>query len=192
MSRVWQSMRRHGKALGILIAVLGFFGLAVVGPLVGAFVDQRDERDQYLKLLADYKSAIGNRAGLEAELAQLQQQGRSASGLVEGNSPALAAARLQNDIRTIVESNGGQVRSTQNLPASSINAFEKVDVACDLSIPMSRLKDIVYQLETHTPYLFIDKIDIRMPENWQPADENAAAPNLEVRWVVSGYRWVGS
>lgn len=182
----------HVRALGILAAVVGVIWFTVFHPLVSTFEDQREARDQSLRLLSAYKTALAIRPSLETSLSQLQQQGRSASGLVEGNSPALAAARLQNDIRTIVESSGGEVRSTQNLPVSNTNSFEKIDIGCDLSVPMSRLKDIVYQIETHTPYLFIDKVDIRMPENWQSADENMPAPKLEIRWVVSGYRWVGS
>lgn len=191
MTEFLRRLSGHWRAVGILALLIVFTWFAVVDPVVVAFDDQHEQRDRSLRLISAYKNIVESRPTLEAELATLEQQRRSASGLIEGDSAALAAARLQNEIRTIVERHGGEIRSTQNLPVSTDSSFEKIDIGCDLSIPMTGLKSVIYQIETHTPYLFIDKVDIRMPENWQPADENAIAPKLEVRWVVSGYRWVG-
>lgn len=180
------------RALGILVTLFVLIWVVFIGPIVTALEDQSQDLEQSLRLLSGYKNALESRPRLEADLTRFRLQGRSASGLIDGNSSALAAARLQSDIRMLVEQNGGEIRSTQNLPVSSVGSFEKVDIGCDFSIPMGHLKDLVYKIEALTPYIFIDKVDIRMPENWQPANENAIAPKLEVRWVVSGYRWAGS
>lgn len=184
--------RRRGQvlALAILFALAAILRFALIGPVWSAFGDQADAIATSENALMRYRAAIGRRAVTEATLRELQQQGAAVSGILEGASTALAAARLQNDLRSIVEANGGEIRTMSNRPPSTEADFEKVAIECDLTLPMNHLKSLTYQIETHTPYLFVDNADIRMPENWQL--QGGVAPRLEIRWVVSGYRWAGS
>lgn len=186
------SLRSRLLAIGILAACLTIAWVILCAPILSRWQDQQEELERSTRLLSAYRTARASRPALEEKLRQLQQQGASTAGLVEGTSAALAAAKLQSDLRSIVEANAGQVRSTQNLPSVTKDDFEKVSIGSDFSIPMGHLKALVYQIETHSPFLFIDKVEIRMPETWQPVDENTLPPSLEIRWVVSGYRWAGA
>ena len=107
MIKYFGNITAHWRAIGILVLLLALTWFAVLSPIAATFENQLQERDQSLRLLSAYKMAVASKAGLETELTRLRAQGQSTSGLVGGNSSALAAARLQSDIRMLVERNGG-------------------------------------------------------------------------------------
>jgi general secretion pathway protein M len=170
-------------AAGAIAAV--FFVLLPVGYL---FTAQHDDIKQSKELLAVYRAEIASRDRLEDELAGLRRREAAGGGLVSGTSAALAAADIQSRMKAMIERHGGRVRSVQNLPAAPVKGFEKVSVRYDLSITAGGLKGLLYQIETGTPYLFLDDIDLRMPEGWQEEGPQNAPPEMQVRWTVEGYR----
>jgi hypothetical protein len=108
---------------------------------------------------------------------------------VNSTSP-LAAANMQNEIRVIVSQASGEIRSSQNLPPAVTEGFEKIEIAYDIALPMNRVSQLIYQLETHTPYLFVDRVDLEAPQNASPRSENVV-PRIEAHWIIRGYRWKG-
>ncbi len=178
-------------ALGVLAAVFvaGFF--LVVQPVVDAFADQDAEIAQSKLLLAAYEARIASQPLVEERLAELRQREAASTGVISGSSAELAAANTQAIVKALIESEGGQVRSAQNLAPVSQDGFERIDVQYDVAVPMTRLKDTTYKLETNVPYLFLDGIDMRAPESWQAEGAPYDPPNLEIRWTVRAYRWVG-
>src|SRR5262245_52176230 len=136
------------------------FGLAVLLAAGGALaylvaISQNDAIEQTVERLAAYEATISTQSEFEAQLKSVQQQSASLAGLVTGGSAALAAASIQNDVRTIASQVGGEVRKAQNLPTITANSFEKVEIAYEVSLPLNRLKDFLYQIESHIPYLFL-------------------------------------
>jgi hypothetical protein len=179
-------------ALGGLAAafVAGFF--LVVQPTWDAFADQDAEIAQSKLLLAAYEARIASQPLVEERLSELRQRESSATGVVSGASAELAAANTQAIVKALIEGEGGQVRSAQNLEPVTHDGFQRIDVQYDVSVPMTRLKDTAYKLETNVPYLFLDGIDMRAPESWQSEGAPNDPPNLEIRWTVRAYRWVGT
>lgn len=183
--------RQRLLALGILGLVLGLAWLLVFGPIVAAFADQADHIDDGKRLLVAYSQRIAMRPAIEARLAALRQNETSATGLIGGASAELAAANIQSTVKALIESMSGTVTSAQNLPPVTANGFQRVQIQYDIALPMTRLKSAAYQIETGVPYLFLDGIDLRAPEDWQNAGVTDP-PNLQVRWTVSAYRWTGA
>ena len=149
--------------------------------------------------IADAKAQI---ASAEAVLAsrpllekQMQAQGAEAAtvpGLVSAGSAALAQAKLQSTMAAIVAANGGTLVSAQLLPPSSERGFDVVAIRYDVTLPLSHLRSLLYGVETHTPYFFVDDADILIQPNWNPNAPDAPAPTVELHWTVSAYRWSGS
>jgi hypothetical protein len=187
-----ERLKSRVLALGVLAAVFvaGFF--LAVQPVRDAFADQDAEIAQSKLLLAAYEARIASQPLVEERLAELRQRESSATGVVSGTSAELAAANTQAIVKALIESEGGQVRSVQNLAPVTEGGFQRIDVAYDVSVPMTRLKDTTYKLETNVPYLFLDGIDMRAPESWQSEGSPFDPPNLEIRWTVRAYRWVGT
>jgi hypothetical protein len=181
-------LRSRALALGILAGVLAVAWLVIAMPILDAFADQRDAIAQSTQMLAAYQAEIAARPQIEAKFAVMNVTESSTGGLIQGRNAALAAANMQSLVKALVEREMGQLRSAQNLTPSSHDGIEKVAVQYDVSLPVSRLKDTSYRIETNAPYLFLDDVDIRMPESWQSEGAPNDPPPLEIRWTVSGYR----
>lgn len=184
--------RQRLLALGLLLAAIGLGWLLVVEPVADAFAAQQEDIAQSHQLLSAYERRIALRPVVEARLADLKSHESSAAGLIGGGSAELAAANIQNVVKALIESEAGQVRSAQNLAPVSADGFQRIEIQYDVSLPMTRLKTIAYRIETSTPYLFLDGIDLRAPENWQSLGVQIDPPNVDVRWTVRGYRWTGA
>ncbi|HEY2034725.1 MAG TPA: type II secretion system protein GspM [Rhizomicrobium sp.] len=187
-----EKLRNRMLALSILSGILAIAGFIILAPILDAFAAQRHEIALSAQTLEAYQSEVAARPQIEAQYAAMSTTEASLGAIVQGRSTALAAANMQGLIKSLVERESGQVRSAQNLTPSSSNGFEKVAIQYDLSLPLNRLKDTAYKLETGAPYLFLDDVDIRMAESWQSEGAPNDPPPLQVRWTVRGYRWAGS
>ncbi len=192
MIAISQQIKSRGLALLILAGALVLVWIIFLGPLTNILFGESNDVEHSLDQLAHYEGLADARPHVEAELKEMQQRNATMSGLVEGNSAALAAAQVQSEVKAIVDRNGGTVLSSQNMPTSLTDNFEKIEIQYDLTLPPASLKNVIYQIETHTPYLFLDNVNMRMPENWGAQDPGAAPPSMEIQFLVRGYRWVGS
>lgn len=178
---------RRGAVAALCVAGL-LFGLVVIVPIAAAFAAQDGEIADSLQQLGYFRAEIAAKPLLESELRALNEKGASVPGVVEGDSTALAQARLQSEVKALVEARGGSVRSMQILPAAAQGGFELVAVQCDFSVPQARLGDLAYAVSTHAPYLFVDEASITAPLG-EPDDLRKAEATLDMRWTVHGYRW---
>lgn len=180
-------MSRSAALAALAIAVLVAIG--VLGLLLGfIFAAQREEAADTLHQLAAYRSEIDAAGDTERAYAELRSRVASMPGLVHADAGAPAAAQVQSALKDIVQATGGEVRSAQVLPSVRADGFEVLSVDCDLTIPASRLRDLVYAVETHRPYLFVANADISSPMSWDA--KSGVEPSYEVRWTLHAYRWV--
>ena len=179
-------------ALAILGAIPSAIWLGCVDPLWQRWTERTEAEARSTRLLAAFTQTINSLPLLEAQLKKLQQDEQSNAGLVTGNSSSLAGAALQAEIKRIVESKGGQIRSTQQLTPTQDHGLEKVSTRFDFVASLDALPNMIYEIESHVPYLFIDNMDIHAPEDGRPEIYAANNPVLTVRWDVSGYRLPGS
>ena len=173
-------------ALGILLALLllAFFG--IVSPLLGAYQQASSSAAQYRAALNHTRNAGSNLAGLRAELDRLKAHQASAVGFMQSSNPSLAAAELQNRIKSSVEAARGELRSTQILPSRDEGAFRRISIRGQIAVNTAALQRVFYDLESATPFLLLDNVEIRA----RPARRSTGAeddPILEVRFDLYGY-----
>ncbi|HEY2069244.1 MAG TPA: type II secretion system protein GspM [Rhizomicrobium sp.] len=176
----------RGWSFVILIAVAMVPVLAVALPVADLFLQQSDETARLKEDYANYRASIAAQPALKMERANLDRQESAAAALLHGDSAALAAANMQSLVKLLVERHGGHLRSAQNLSTAISGGMEKIEAAYELTIPAGSLKAVTYELETGSPYLFLDGVAIR---GEQLAD--GAPHDLHVSWTVHGYRWAG-
>ncbi|HEX3810890.1 MAG TPA: type II secretion system protein GspM [Rhizomicrobium sp.] len=182
---------RHGAFIALWICI--FLIAIVIGlPILAIFQAQQSDIQQSLDELATYQAEQSQRGQLEAQLRALQQSARSVPGLVSGSSAALAQAQLQSGMKALIEHNGGSLLSAQLMPPTSAAGFDLVSISYDLTVPLSRIRTLLYAVESHTPFFFISDADLVMLSNWRPDNAEMPDPNLEVRWTVHAYRWNGT
>lgn len=148
-------------AVLLLAAVIAGAYLLLVQPLAAKFDEQRDAIAHARQLLARYR-ALGREGGaLTAEARQLQTVGNLETAYLTGDSDALAAAKLQALVEQAVARHGGQLQTTQPLPAVAEEGFKRIAVRVQLTAGIEPLRRILYGLEAGQPYLFLDSLEIR-------------------------------
>ncbi|MGH6876410.1 MAG: type II secretion system protein GspM [Rhizomicrobium sp.] len=183
---------RGRKGAFLALGVLGLlFVVAVALPVTALFQAQAGNRRDALVQLAAYRAQEAQRPVLAERLAALQEGAKSVPGLLTASSAELAQAQLQSDMKGLIDRNGGSLLSAQLLPPTKVKGFDLVSIEYDLTIPLSHFSSLVYEVETHVPYYFVDSADFVMPPNWRP-NSRTQDPSMEMRWTIHAYRWRGS
>src|SRR6185437_16483912 len=83
LSTFFRSRTGVYTALGLGIAA---FVLVVVTPVVAAFAAQNGDIDDMLQQLGSYRAEIAAKPALKAQLAELDRQGATVPGVIEGDT----------------------------------------------------------------------------------------------------------
>ncbi len=181
------SILSRALALALLAAVCISAYAFVAQPIWARYESYRQSSVQSKELLAGYQRIGATAAALQTELIDLRSRQVVGGGYLAGASGSLAAAELQNHVKSIVSSAGAELRSTQILPLSDSGAVRRVGIRVQLPAQIGSLQRIAYALEGGKPYLFIDNVDIRR----RKARKRAVAPekevDLEIRLDLYGY-----
>ncbi|HEX7968616.1 MAG TPA: type II secretion system protein GspM [Stellaceae bacterium] len=179
---------RAGRALAlaILAGLVLFVLLGVVVPLLDAYDQARSSAERNQAAIEHIRQSARSLAELQAELARLKEQQASAVGFMQSSNSSLAAAELQNRIKSSVETARGELRSTQILPARDERAFRRISIRGQIAVNTAALQRLFYELESASPFLFLDNIEIhaRPPRRGAGAEDD---PMLEVRFDLYGY-----
>ncbi len=171
---------------GLLLAAYGL----VVAPVVAAYRETGEAIQAAQDLLQRYRALAAERTQLTDRLAELEQRAAKTGGYLEGATDALAAVEIQDRVRRTIERAGGQLQSTQILPAAAVEATAPVRRAAlriQLAIRIKGLQTMLYELETGQPYLFIDELTIRQRRTGHGRTEIPEEPLLDVSFEVFGY-----
>jgi general secretion pathway protein M len=178
-------------ALALLaLALLGGFRL-VVAPLVAAFQDNASRIEQAEGMLQRFLALAEQRQAMSDRLAAQQELAASAAGYLEGPSDALAAAQLQDRVKSVVEAAGGELRSTQILPAVPIegdDGIRRAALRVQFAVTIAGLAETLYELESGQPYLLIDQLSVREQRaRRRRSDEPETEARLDISLELSGY-----
>ena len=138
-----------------------------------------------------FSRIVGMRDGLQKKAIQVKML-ESNHHFLKSASPALVAAELQEQARTIIDQHGGKLSSLNPLPHKDDGEYRQVSVALQLNAPLSAIKSMLYALESARPYLFIDNFSIRAPFNVGARTEFATEPDLVVQFNLTGYAMKGT
>ena len=175
-------------AISLLLVMVFLAYAALIAPLMGAWREARiaiaDAQDA-LPRIADAQESLTARRQM---LASLQRRQGAAEGLLQGDSETLIAAQLQNRIKTLVDAAKGEVKSMQVLQTRNDGGFRKIAVRGQVSVGLSGLQKVFYELEAGAPYLFLDNIEIRAQQSPSRArDEPKRDPQHDVRFDLYGF-----
>jgi hypothetical protein len=133
------------------------------------------------KTLEKYMSLIADKPRMEEKLNVLRETRKAEnSKMIEGQTPSLAAAALQNTVKGMITARGGTISSERTEKPEDTGKFKMVTVTIDAVLPDKRaLGDTLYAIETQTPYLVVRELDARIRNFKEPRD-------LMVKLKVSG------
>ncbi len=156
----------------VLLILLYTFGIL---PLVEAKKNAEEEILLKKKALVRYEEYLGNRKLFEEELDRTQQQYDVIQRrLLDGETPQLGSANLQEVVRRLSEKAGVSIRSFRMLEPKEIDVYRKVSIQIDFNPnnSMLNLGQFIYDIENHEKELMISEMDllvlnIRMPNQIQ-------------------------
>ena len=110
---------------------------------------------------------------------------------LKGTTSALASAELQDQVRQVVETNGGRLISANANPHKDDGAYRFVTANFQLNISNTNLRRMLHALETREPYLFNDNLVIRsqVPFGYRPP-AGTPEPDLFVQMDVSSIAYI--
>ena len=172
-----------------LIAVTLYVGLtagliALTGLSVADIVAHRQALSQTADLLDQLrgrKAGAGSAASSSAE--------HPGTPFLEGPTVTVAGANLLQRVAAAVGNAGGTVQSSQvDVSGAQLkDGFVGLVVSCELEQPA--LQKVLYDLEAGMPFLFIDQLDVQVPQT--TAQSETGAGRVRVILGVSG-QWQAS
>lgn len=178
---------RRLAAIGLLLAALLLVWSMVVAPLLAAYTAALDTVDSMKPVLEHRRMAVRDITVLSAELKQLKSRGGSAAGLLDATNESIAAAQLQERLKSIVDRVSGDLKSTQVLRARDDGGFRRLTVRAGITVNIAGLQRVFYELETSIPYLFLDNIEVVRRTDGRGDKQTSEDPALEVQFDLFGY-----
>lgn len=124
----------------------------------------REMQDMKIRKLEKYINIISEKPDLEKKLTILIDRRKAdSSKIIEAQTLSLSAATLQETVKGIITGKGGSIASERVEKPEDFETFKIINVVVDATVPGIRaLSDILYGIETRTPYLVVRELDTRI------------------------------
>ena len=170
-----------------LIAVVLY--LAVLGGLVVTTAISVSSMFDHQRALAQTSDLLDQLRGRKPRSPAELSVEHPGAPFLEGPTVTVAGAALLQRVATAVGNVGGTIQSSQVdvLGTQAKDGFVGLVVSCEMEQPA--LQKVLYDLEVGMPFLFVDQLDVQVPQTTAISDTN----NGRIRVVlgVSG-QWQGS
>ena len=154
---------RSGHRLAALLLLLlagGALYLVVDQGLIGRYRYYRWALEQHQERLAQLERIAATREPAQQLIATIQQDRGVTVQYLPQSVPALAAADLQQRLKVMVEAAGGTLQSIQALPPVEEAGMVKITISAVMNGDASGLQKVLYNLESQTPLLFVDNVEL--------------------------------
>jgi len=179
--------QRRILAVLLLLVAVGVVVRLMVLPIWTAYADNRDAIAQTEDNIARYARLSIQVDALGAIVEELEQADDLDRYVFSQESEPLAAAALQDRIKSVVTNSGGTLTSTQVLPTVVDQGFKRVVVNVRMAVSVDALQRVLYGLENNLPYLLADDIIILSRGAGKRRRNVKAVDALDVRFNLSGF-----
>ena len=175
---------RLAVAIGLLVLLVGLVVGAATAPLIYlAYQDRALEAAD--RRIAELRLRMPMREGLQSEVNLLERAADIGAALLQGATPAVAAAQLQGDLVDRAAAVGGAVDSIQVLEPEPAPPFVRISLRLDFQGDIAALRDFIHQVESSSPILFVGALAVNRPTSSTVAAE--VSPPLSAVLEVYGY-----
>lgn len=132
----------------------------------------REMQAMKFRTLEKYITVVAERPIIEARLASSKEQRKADDAkIIEGQTYSLSANTLEDIVRGIITGRGGSISSERVEKPDDLGAFKVVNVSMDVVLPDTRaLSDVIYSIETRTPYIVVRELDVRARNIREPRE----------------------
>jgi general secretion pathway protein M len=150
-------------AVGLLAVIVLLVSLIVVVPIISKGLELHETKENLAFTLKKYEQILSGKGAIVGNIAAIKQQHETQGYFNTQGTSALASAQMQEFIKQAIVQAGGQLSSTQVLPptTSSKDKFNRITVSVRMTGNIEVLRAVLYKLETATPLIVIEQLDIR-------------------------------
>lgn len=177
-------------ALALLVLILALVWRGALRPAWQQWSLGAQQVEQQRDRIARLRGMAGSREQFSRALADARAASGVDAALMDFASVTLAAAQLQQDVKSLVESAGGSVVSSQPVDAPSQGPFARAQLSVRLLINSEALQRVMHTLETQRPVVLIEDILILTRNRRRTRSRAATAASkemLDVRLSVVGF-----
>jgi general secretion pathway protein M len=154
-------LTQRSLAVALLVAVLLVVILLLIVPLVNNWLELNETKHSLAFRLQQYERILANKESVLAGIANINEQHQEQGYFNSQGTDALASAEMQEFIKKAIVDAGGQLSSTQSIPVTDKGDFTRITVRVRMTGNSEVLRSVLYKIETATPLIIIDQIDIR-------------------------------
>jgi len=180
-----QGPRGRLVALALVLIPLILIARFAVWPLAASLASSGDTLEATRAEIARYQRLLNELPALEAAVARLEDERPLAPYLLSGTNRALAAADLQRRLQQAGEKHGVTILSLRVKTAVADGPLERISVEARLRAGIRELRDLLYFVETATPYLFVEDLGINVRQSRRTRSTTSA---LEISLSLYGLR----
>jgi general secretion pathway protein M len=161
MSELPRGTLGRAMAVGICLVLLAIVNFAIVMPLLDLYDGREQQLNDRMELIGRLERAARDLPQLRATVEQWDAAPQHAQLLAAESSDAVTAAGLQSTIKQLVTAGGASLNSAEILPALSQEAYHRIGVHVSFSGDTDLLVTVLRGIETASPQLFVDNLEIR-------------------------------
>ncbi|HAS52557.1 MAG TPA: general secretion pathway protein [Gammaproteobacteria bacterium] len=185
------SLGHRLTALLLLALVISLFYMMVDQVLMGQYRIYQTNAERLQDRLQNLQRLATARPELEKAIQTIRADQRTSAYFLPPAPPTLAAADLQQRVKTLVEGAGGSLLSVQALPAVEEGGVVRVAVGVTLQGDLEVLQKMLHGLESQVPLLFVDNLEVTARQFRPRLPDGKVAPytriQLNGQFQVSGY-----
>jgi general secretion pathway protein M len=173
----------HSPLIAVVLYLAVATGLlATIGLAAASILDQQ-------RALAQTTDLLDQLRGRKARGAASASAERPGTPFLEGPTVTVAGAALLQRVAAAVAEVGGTIQSSQVdvLGTQAKDGFVGLVVSCEMEQPA--LQKLLYDLEVGMPFLFVDQLDVQVPQT--TAANEGGAGRIRAVLGVSG-QWQGN
>jgi len=185
------SLAHRLAALLLLVLVVGLFYALVDQLWMGRYRIYQTNAERLLDRLHNLERLAAARPRLEKAIQAIRNDQQTAAYFLPQAAPALAAANLQQRVKSLVEEAEGSLLSVQALPVIEEGGMTRVAVSATVQSDVEALQKVLYGLESQMPLLFVDNLQVTARRFRPRLPNGKIAPYARIRLnsqlEVSGY-----
>ena len=182
----------HRLAALLLLALMGGLFYVMVDQIwMGQYRLYQTNTERLLDRLHNLQRLATARPELEKAIQSIRDDQRTAAYFLPPAPPVLAAADLQQRVKSLVEGAGGNLLSVQALPVVEEGGVIRVAVGVTVQGDVGMLQKTLHSLESQVPLLFVDNLEVSARQFRPRLPDGKIAPytrvQLNSQFEVSGY-----
>ncbi len=148
-------------ALGLFVLVLLLVGFIFIKPLISNGLEYYEQKKELTFRLHRSKQFVAKKDQLLVNIERIKDQYQQQNYFSTQDTVALASADLQRFIKSTIAEAGGELTSTQVLPGTSEDRFNRITVKVRMSGDVEVLRSVLHKIESTRPIMIVNQIDIR-------------------------------